>query len=318
METRYTIAIAGTTAHTVMCAEALWHDPHFDIVWALTPEPKLVGRKQILTENPVHQWANSHQIPTVLIEKSIDDEVKTAISIKPEIDMLLVVDFGYLVPGWLLKQPRIAPINIHPSDLPKYRGSSPGQFTLLYGEKISAVSVIIMNEKLDEGDLIHQEFFSVLSTWNTPDFYQFAFDLIREKLPKVLLDFATQVTIAKPQPLESPTPIARRFTREDGFIPWKFFSLLLEDPQRTIQPPSNMSPLLTEVHQKIQYWPEVIDHAVHALSPWPGVWTIIPTEKGEKRMKVLSVKQIGNNLLLDQVQIEGSQPTTFSLVEISR
>jgi methionyl-tRNA formyltransferase len=71
---------------------------------------------------------------------------------------LLVVDFGYLIPTWLLQLPAIAPLNIHPSELPKWRGSSPGQFALLFknlGRETTqtAVTLMVMNEGLDQDQL---------------------------------------------------------------------------------------------------------------------------------------------------------------------
>jgi methionyl-tRNA formyltransferase len=179
---------------------------------------------------------------------------------------------------------------------------------LLFGETDSAVSVIIMNESLDEGDLIHQEKFSVSNTWSTPDFYQFAFTLIREKLPNVLADFATQKLVPQPQPLQSPTPIARRFTREDGYIPWDFLLQVLDEEKPTAHP----SALLFELYEKLLNWPEVIEHAIRALSPWPGVWTLIPTDKGEKRMKILSAEIRQGKLQLNDVQIEGKEISQFT------
>lgn len=304
---QFTVAIAGSTKNTLMCAQAIKNDTRFSIQWVLTPTPRRVGRKQELVENPLHLFAQRQNIQTFFIEQKIDAALQELIveNAKP-IDFLLVVDFGYIVPNWLLALPKKAPINIHPSDLPKYRGSSPGQFVLLFGEKKSAVSVIIMNNLLDQGELIAQPNFEVLSTWTSQDYYQFAFTLISEQLPNILTQFGEGQLQPTPQPLNSPTMIARRLTRDDGFVSWELLKGVND---------AQASELLQTVNQQFQNWPQVINNAVRAFSPWPGVWTLVPTAKGEKRMKILSSMLENNQLLLDQVQIEGQSPSFFEEVK---
>lgn len=314
------IGVAGSTQHTVMCAESLrGRFKEFEIAWILTPEPRLIGRKQELVTNPIHQFAQKHSIPVILVDKKIDRSVKETVedtNRTQPIDILLVVDFGYLIPQWLLDLPKISPVNVHPSDLPKYRGSSPGQFTLLYGEKKSAVSVIVMNDKLDEGDIIYQAEFDVLSTFFTQSFYEYAFQLIAEKLPNILAEFAYGQITPVAQPLTSPTPIARRLSREDGFVKWEFLhSVILNSLQDLEEKLGKTSPLLVEVNEKLQSWPQTISNAVRALTPWPGVWTLVQTNKGEKRMKILETSLENGKLKLEKVQIEGYSPASFGSVK---
>ncbi|MEO8582046.1 MAG: formyltransferase family protein [Patescibacteria group bacterium] len=316
-----TIAIAGSTHHTVMCAEKILEDSRFEISWILTPAPRHVGRKQELVQNPLHLFAVQHEIPFILIDKKIDETVRVEITeaSTATVDFLLVLDFGYIVPNWLLELPMTAPINIHPSDLPKYRGSSPGQFVLLYGEQNSAISVIVMNDLLDQGDLIYQFKFDVLSTWMMTEYYHFAFTKISEQLPNVLTDFYAKKITAEPQPLETPTPIARRLTRKDGYVSWGLLSSLSDRKNEHISSstPLPESPLLTEVNQTIKDWPTTISNAIRALSPWPGVWTIVHTPKGDKRMKILSAKIENGKLELEHVQIEGELPCPFEEIQLS-
>jgi methionyl-tRNA formyltransferase len=311
---KLSIAIAGSTHYTALCAESLLKDGRFEIPWLLTPVPKKIGRKQILTKNPLHEFALKNDIPVILIEGKIA-QVKAAILEKHDqkkVDFLLVVDFGYIVPNWLLDIPQVAPLNIHPSELPKYRGSSPGQFALLYGEKTSAVSVIKMNSLLDQGDLIYQEKFGVSSNWNSQDYYDFAFALIAKQLPNIVTGLYAGKITPQPQTLETPTPIANRFTREDGFVSWELLNGKFPNGPAA-------SDFLIQVNQKLQNWPQTISNAVRALSPWPGVWTVVHTEQGEKRMKIHSVSVENGELRLEKVQIEGQTTTNFSekLIQLS-
>jgi methionyl-tRNA formyltransferase len=103
---KYLVAVAGTTQHTVQCATALFDSSEFEIAWVLTPQPKLLGRKHLLTANPLDQFAEGKNIPRMIIEEKIDQDLRSKIEAATQatpIDFLLVVDFGYLIPSWLLK-----------------------------------------------------------------------------------------------------------------------------------------------------------------------------------------------------------------------
>lgn len=309
----FSVAIAGSTAHTVMQAEAILVDPRFTIPFVLTPAPKPVGRKQIRTKNPLHLWAINHQIPVILIEKKIDHdiqhEVLQAVSKLSDkiLHFLLVVDFGYLIPSWLLDLATLAPLNIHPSELPKYRGSSPGQFSLLYAEQTSAVTLMKMNNKLDEGDLIYQIKFNVLSNWNTQDYYSYAFHKISEELPNLIGRFADGLLAPTPQPTASPTPIARRLYREDGFIDPNLLGALIK---REPVPQEHLtSTLLKETYKATHNWHLTVHNAMRGLSPWPGIWTVVNTQTGQKRLKILKTKLTNHQLEIIEVQQEGEKPS---------
>ena len=330
---KYSIVIAGSTAHTRICAESLLSDGRFAVSAVITPPPQLVGRKQQLVTNPLQQFAVDNQIPVVPVEKRLDAEVRHNLetvlqtSEKAERpDFLLVVDFGYLVPNWLLELPKVAPINVHPSTLPRWRGSSPGQFALLYAEKESAVSVIVMNEGLDTGDLIAQLPFSVDPAWTQTEYYNYAFEMVAKQLAQILDQLASGQIQREPQAVESPTPVAGRFTKEDGFVPWEAVQACLDGDDQSTNSDSNqdvfenspLSPILSAALQFHGSWSKLIYHATKAFSPWPGVWTMIPTAKGEKRMKILSTEIIAGSptkLQLQQVQIEGKEAASWNQVK---
>lgn len=313
-DTIISVAVAGTTERTVECASALLNDPRFKLEWVLTPAPKPVGRKQEITANPLHTFASTNQIETILIEKKIDEEIHQNIQTLPAIDFLLVVDFGYIVPEWLLATPRKAPVNIHPSALPRWRGSSPGQFVILYGEKNSAVSVIVMNDKLDQGDIIAQIPFVVQNTWDQFRYYQESFALISQQLPEILAKFYDGAISTQTQPLESPTATATRLNREDGFIPWEVLSLALEG-QNATQP--KIASVLQEAASAHSSLASLLCAACKAFYPWPGVWTKVMTHKGEQRMKILNcrVSEDKSTLILETVQLEGKESASWKQVQ---
>jgi methionyl-tRNA formyltransferase len=219
------ILVAGSTNHTLELIEALAKDTKFTITGVLTPAAKPIGRTQTLTPNPVETWAKSQQLPVISVFEKIDQTVQKNINEHKNsfgCDFLLIVDFGYFLPNWLLKIPEIAPVNVHPSKLPAWRGSSPGQRVLLAGETNSAVSVILVTAKMDQGDILTQLPVAVDQSWDAGAYYRAAFDLVAPKLAEILVEFAAGHIAPVPQPSSSPTPTAAKLTKVDSFVPWEW------------------------------------------------------------------------------------------------
>lgn len=314
---KYRIAIAGSTKNTVLMAEAIKLSSNFEITYTLSPAPKLIGRKQILTQNPLHLWSLEKQLPAFLVEGKIEKSSIEDFQKMGDIDFLLVVDFGYLIPKWLLELPKIAPLNIHPSLLPKWRGSSPGQFCLLFQDldddgKKSAVTLMVMNESLDRGPFISQLLFDLQENWTQKEYYEHAFALIGAKLTELISDFAQGKIQAKEQTEESPTIIARRLNKQDSFVDWMELQKLMNG--KKADKTKILANLLTE-HQLFQdkiSQIKLMVNACKAFSPWPSLWTTVTTNNGEKRMKILSCHLEKEALVLDSVQIEGKNPSSWN------
>lgn len=288
MQKPYTVIVAGTTARTLKCAMALSDDKRFQISTVITPSPKPVGRKKIITKNPLHAWADDKNLPVILIEKGakIDKNIEKQLDGIAKPDFLLVVDFGYLIPNWLLDLPKIASINVHPSALPRWRGSSPGQFAILFGDKNSAVSIMTINQKMDQGPILHQINFAIDPIWTQKNYYDHSFALASATLPQVLDDFATGKIQAKPQPENSPTPPARRLQKTDSYLPWE----MLEKLQMGVKPDKKILPEILQTalpyHKNLG---ELLIASTKAFAGWPDLWTEIPTKNGKKRMKILEI-----------------------------
>ncbi len=312
---KYTIAIAGTTTRTKQCAQTLFTSDLFEIAFIITPIAKPVGRKQIVTPNPMETFAKDNNIPIIFVEKKLDATVQEKIIQLPQPDLLLVVDFGYIVPKWLLELPKIAPLNIHPSELPRWRGSSPGQFALLFNEKKSAVTLMVMDQQLDHGPIIHQDFFEIDSSWEQTEYYQHAFNLICQNLDQKIARFAQSPETVTPQPEDSPTLTAKQVKKEQTFIPWEYIQAALQG-----QKPDKITQLSTFMQTAVNVngsLAKTIERATKAFNPWPGVWTLVQTNNGEKRMKLLEVVVTGDTLQLKTVHIEGKNPANWSEVKNS-
>ncbi len=118
-----------------------------------TKPDKPVGRKQILTPPPVKVIALENNIPVFQPETLRDGEAYNILKeINPEI--IVVVAYGKLLPKEILELPKHGCINAHASLLPKYRGSSPIQWSIVCGEKKTGITVMQMDEGMDTGDII--------------------------------------------------------------------------------------------------------------------------------------------------------------------
>lgn len=312
----YTFGLAGTTDKTTQCAQALLDSANFTCQWVLTPTPQPIGRQQVITPNQTEVWARQHQLPIISIEQKIDQQIKQQISDQVPVDFLVVVDFGYLVPDWLLELPRVKPINVHPSALPAWRGSSPGQFALLYGGLGAGITIMVMNQGLDEGPLLWQQTFTPAPDWTQTEYYQHSLELASQELPRVLTELAEGKLIPQPQPASSPTPTARQLKKADGFVAWELVAGASAADTSPNDGSTDTSALLQQVKQETgQPWPKVIAQAANALQPWPELWTYLPTTKGLKRMKIIRCHLENNQLKLETVQIEGQQPASWNQVK---
>lgn len=320
-EKKIKIAFAGSTNNSLKIAKALAADKRYAICWILTPTPKKTGRKQKLVSNPLHLWAKNEAINTYLVDKKISNLNDNL----DQPDYLLVVDFGYLIPEKLLNLPKKAPLNIHPSALPAWRGSSPGQFVLLSGEETSAISLIKLTKQLDAGPIVAQHQFRVQNDWKSEDYYEYSFSTAAKLVPDWIADHFQGKLVEQDQPEKSPTPLTQRISKKDAFIAWdilmslvnKSFSKFSNELRNSLKKDTILSDFLS--NQNVEDWAEVIERACRAFQPWPILWTVAPSANGEKRVQILDCELIQEEnsgyLKLKEIKIEGKKSTNWNEVK---
>lgn len=182
------IAFMGTPAFAATVLEHLIAEG-YEIVLAVTQEDKKTGRKQILTPPPVKVIAEKYHIP-VFQPHRIRESYEEIFSYEP--DLIITSAYGQIVPKALLDYPKYHCINTHASLLPKYRGAAPIQRAIMNGEEVTGMSIMYMNEKMDEGDIIVQRELKIEET----DTNSILFDklaemtcgMLDEVLPKIFND----------------------------------------------------------------------------------------------------------------------------------
>lgn len=148
------IVFMGTPNYAVKTLEKLIEaDNEVSAVFAQPDKP--VGRKHILTPPPVKVCAIEHNIPVYQPQTLRDAEIIELIkSFEP--DFIVVVAYGKLLPEAVLNIPKIACVNGHASLLPKYRGASPIQWSIVCGETKTGVTTMFMDKGMDTGDILEQ------------------------------------------------------------------------------------------------------------------------------------------------------------------
>ncbi len=123
------------------------------VVALFTQPDKPVGRKQILTPPDTKRYVMERKLDIPIYQPdSLKNEkvIETIRGLRP--DFIVVAAYGKILPKEILS---IAPcINLHASLLPKYRGASPIQQALLEGETQTGVTAMLMDERLDSGDIL--------------------------------------------------------------------------------------------------------------------------------------------------------------------
>lgn len=297
------IILAGTPDTTVIVANTLLKND-YAIVSVLCPFPKPVGRKQVLTPCALEVWANENDIPIVHVNKEILNN-PDMINTLPLCDLLIVADFGFLIPKQLLSFPKYGSLNIHPSLLPRWRGASPVPFTILFNEKETGVTIISMSEKFDVGEIVSQVTYKRTGNEYCNELLYTLFELGADLLVRTIPDYIHGKTTPKKQPKESPTPYARKFTKDDGFIPLQALYELMNNGKT-----EESIPLLHEYNLHVNT--RSVLNMISALTPWPGVWSIL---SNGKRAKILKAEEKEGKLVLLSVQIEGKNPTAYKDVK---
>ena len=153
---------AGGSKFTLDPFIALKNSRH-DLKMTFTKSPKRAGRGKKQAQNFLLDKALEFGIPT----KTIDDfkNIENLKLLKSlELDFIVVFSFGLILPKEVLEIPRYGCINIHASLLPKWRGASPVQHSLMNNDKVTGYSFIIMNEELDAGKIIYKEKINIDTT----------------------------------------------------------------------------------------------------------------------------------------------------------
>ena len=135
--------------------QSLFNNKCINIVGVITKPDVAQKRGNKIKQSHVSLTASEANLPIFKPDDLNSAEFKETL-LKLDFDFLVVAAYGKILPNWMLASPKVMPINVHYSLLPKYRGASPIQSCLLNGDKKTGITFIKMNNKLDEGDCINK------------------------------------------------------------------------------------------------------------------------------------------------------------------
>ena len=145
------IVFMGTPEFAVNSLKRLVSEK-FNVVGVFTNPDRPFGRRQIITPCAVKRAAELLNIKVFQPEKFSSECVEILKSLKP--DAIVVVAYGKFLPAEVLKIPKYGCFNVHGSLLPKYRGASPIQSSIINCDEETGVSIILMTPRMDDGDVL--------------------------------------------------------------------------------------------------------------------------------------------------------------------
>jgi len=290
----------GTPDFAVPPFQKLLESNDHKVVAVFTAEPKASGRslKQALTE--VHKIALEYNIPTYTPATLKTKEILDCIN-SIEADIIVVVAYGFLIPKNILFSKKYGSINIHPSDLPKYRGASPIQRTIIDGNLESAVCIIQMDEGLDTGDIILQKKFPLGQRITLTSLQDQCSEIASDLLVEVLDGIDTLPRIKQGNEGMS---YAHKLRKDEGKINWNEDAYILDCKIRGMNP---WPGVYFEYKDKIIKILEAdYSYQEHNLSPGTVINDELKVACGKGILVIKTVQQAGKSRLLSKEFLRGT------------
>jgi methionyl-tRNA formyltransferase len=275
------------------------------VVTALSRHPRvrLLGVITAPSQTPVHEWSTTHNVTSYRPQRLRDAAAIDAVR-RGAPDLLVLADYGQIVPAELLDLPAHGALNLHPSLLPRHRGASPIQATIMAGDRETGVTLIQMDAGLDTGPIVAQRRVSVDAADSAISLETRLAAVAAELLSETLDPWLARDIQPQPQPVEGAT-VTYELQREDG----------------------RLDPTLGIVH---------LDRQLRAYQPWPGtfietdagrviVWEARPLEAGAMRHAGSLVRLPANRLalaaadgMLELIEVQPAGGTRMSGAELLR
>ena len=208
-------------------------------VRAVVTQPDKKGNHGQINISPIKKLANDKAI-LVLQPEKIREDYQEIINLKP--DIIITCAYGQIIPRELLECPRLGCINVHASLLPKLRGGAPIHKAIIEGHSKTGITIMYMNTKMDEGDIITQEEIEILDTDTASSLHDklsiLGRDLLLKTLPSIINGTNSR-------------------TKQDSSQATYAFTLKKEDEKL------NFNKTARQIHNQIR-----------GLNSWPGAYCI--------------------------------------------
>ena len=179
------VIFMGTPDFAVPVLEGLIEN--YEVVLVVSQPDKRVGRRQELKNTPIKEVALKHNIP-VFQPVKIREDYEKIIDLNP--DLIVTCAYGQIIPKVILDCPRLGCINVHASLLPKLRGGAPIHKAIIDGYKTTGITIMYMDVKMDDGDIISQKEIEITDNDNLESLHDklsvMGKELLLETLPSII------------------------------------------------------------------------------------------------------------------------------------
>lgn len=191
------------------------------LVRVFTTEDKAAGRGRSLSQSDVAIWANEHGVECVKVGKA--GEMADYLD---DVDCVVTVAFGILLPQEILSIPTHGFINLHFSLLPAWRGAAPVQRAIENGDDNLGISVFLLDKGMDTGPIFVQSSFPRDSSMRSREALEFLGEQGVALIAKTLADISNGVA-----PIEQSAvgaTLARKLNKSEALIDWHQSSLVID------------------------------------------------------------------------------------------
>jgi len=289
---KISIAYFGSPALSVKLLDKLLYATAASIPLIVTQPDKPAGKRLLNTQTPVKEYAVEHRID--IFDKSINpenEELLIEMMVEKKIELGIVFAYGQFLSIKLLNSLKYGFWNIHPSLLPKYRGPSPLIYPILNGDKKTGITLIQVNENMDQGNIIKQHEFPIGESTTRLDIESQIAPIASKLIQSSLSDLINGRDITTLPQNDDMATFTKSIKKHDGFVNLELINKALKGQEEAAK---------------------IISRKYRAFTNWPGVWTKININEKKVRLKIIDLDLIDNKIVLKTVQLEGKKPVSFS------
>jgi methionyl-tRNA formyltransferase len=212
------LGFAGTPQFAIPALDALQRSRH-RVVAVFTQPDRPAGRGQSLHMSPVKQRAREYGLD-VYQPPSFKSEPAAATLRGLDLDVLVVVAYGLILPASVLVMPRLGCFNIHASLLPRWRGAAPVQRALLAGDSVTGVTIMRMEPALDTGPMLAVRATPITESDTAATLHDRLAQTGAELIVETLEAVASGTARERPQPQAGIT-YAQKIAKSEALIDWR-------------------------------------------------------------------------------------------------
>lgn len=208
------IVLFATSEFAIPTLNILNNSKH-EIVAVYTKEPKEQDRGMKLKNTPIYEQALKLNLP-IFTPKTLKNPEEWERLKSFNADIFVIVAYGLILPKEVLTIAKYGCINIHPSLLPRWRGASPLQRTLMEGDEKTGVCIIVLGEGLDDGDILMSKEIPITNETTLEKLHDTLAEIGAELMLRSLNDIEENKKIIATPQSENGLIYAKKIEKEEG------------------------------------------------------------------------------------------------------